>query len=151
VHVSQSRLILISAFVWYAGGISLLIKSGALLKEAYLLAPHSVWTFGAPILGIVIGLLKGKFIFSSNCKKNIQRIRALEHPRIWQLFRPGMLVFLAIIIPTGAMMSKLATGNFAFLCFVGGLDLSIAFALLSSSLVFWRSKAFSVNDATKKG
>jgi hypothetical protein len=40
-------------------------------------------------------------------------------------------------------MSKMAAGNYALLCLVGALDLSIAFALLTSSLVFWKLKAFS--------
>lgn len=142
MYVSQSVLIIISIIVWYSGGVALLLKGGSLIKDAYLLDSHSIWVFAAPILGTVFGLLKGKFIFSKNCKKNIQRIRALEHPRIWQFFRPGMLVFLAIIIPTGAWMSKLAAGNYTFLCLVGILDLSIAFALLTSSLVFWQNKIF---------
>ncbi len=142
MYVSQSVLIIISVIVWYSGGIVLLIKGGSLIKDAYLLDSHSIWTFAAPILGIVVGLLKGKFIFSKNCKKNIQRIKALEQPRIWQFFRPGMLVFLAIIIPTGAWMSRLAAGNYTFLCLVGGLDFSIALALLTSSLVFWQKKTF---------
>ncbi len=135
-------LIIIYVIVWYSGGVVLLIKGGILIKDAYLLDSHSIWAFAAPGLGIVAGLLKGKFIFSKNCKKNIQRIRALEHPRIWQFFRPGMLVFLAIIIPTGDWMSKLAAGNYTFLCLVGILDLSIAFALLTSSLAFWQNKTF---------
>jgi len=44
-------------------------------------------------------------------------------------------------------MSKTAAGNFTLLLMVGTLDLSIAFALLTSSLVFWRLKAFSASGA----
>jgi hypothetical protein len=40
-------------------------------------------------------------------------------------------------------MSRAAAGNFTFLCLVGALDLSIACALLSSSIVFWKHKPFS--------
>ena len=142
------RLMITAAIIWYGGGISLLFKGGALINNAYALDPQSMWTYLSPILGIIVGLLKGRFLFSQSCEKNIKRIKALDNPRIWQCFRPGMLIFLAIIIPTGAWMSRAAAGNITFLCLVGALDLSIACALLSSSMVFWKHKAFSSSGGT---
>jgi hypothetical protein len=132
-----------AAIIWYGGGISLLFKGGALIKNVYAIDAQSIWTYLAPILGIVIGLLKGRLLFSKSCEKNINRIKALSDPRLRQCFRPGMLIFLAIIIPTGAWMSRAAAGNITILCLVAALDLSVACALLSSSIVFWKCKAFS--------
>jgi hypothetical protein len=143
MNVSQRTLMITAALIWYGGGISLLLKGGALIKNGYAIDPQSIWTYLAPIFGILIGLLKGRFLFSKSCVKNIKRIQTLIDPRIWQCFRPGMLIFLAIIIPTGAWMSRAAAGNFTFLCLVGALDLSIGCALLSSSIVFWKHRAFS--------
>lgn len=143
MQVSKLTLMVIAAFVWYAGGVVLLFKGGALVKGAYAIDSQSVWAYAAPILGIVIGFLKARFIFNHACKKNVARIKALINPRIWQFFRPGMLIFLAIIIPTGAWMSRMAAGKFGYLCAVAALDLSIATALLTSSLVFWKMRAFS--------
>ena len=142
MNVSRLTLLIMAALVWYSGGIALLFKGGALIKSAYLIDSQSLWIFAAPLLGILAGLLKGKFLFSKSCKKNIQRIRSLANPQAWQCFRPGMLIFLAIIIPTGMWMSRAAAGNFVYLCLVGALDLSISFALLSSSMVFFQRKAF---------
>lgn len=144
--VSQLTLMVIAACVWYGGGIALLFKSGSLVTGAYAIDSQSVWAYGAPLLGVIIGLVKARFIFNHACKKNIIRIRSLANPRIWQFFRPGMLIFLAIIIPTGAWMSRAAAGNFGYLCLVAAVDLSIATALLTSSLAFWKMKAFSIND-----
>jgi hypothetical protein len=143
MKVSQRTLMITAAIIWYGGGISLLFKGGALIKNASASDAQSIWTYLAPILGIMIGLLKGRFLFSKSCEKNIKRIKALSNPRIWQCFRPGVLIFLAIIIPTGAWMSRAAAGNLTVLCLVGALDLSIASALLSSGIVFWKRKAFS--------
>ena len=144
MKVSQRTLMITAAIVWYGGGISLLFKGGVLIKNVSTLDDQSVWTYLAPILGILIGLLKGRFLFSQSCEKNIKRIKALsDPPYIWQCFRPGMLIFLALIIPTGAWMSRAAAENLTFLGLVGTLDLSIACALLSSSIVFWKRKAFS--------
>jgi hypothetical protein len=144
--VSRLTLMAIAACVWYGGGIALLFKGGSLVKSAYAIDSQSAWAYGAPLLGIIIGLVKARFIFNHACKKNIARIRSLINPRIWQFFRPGMLIFLAIIIPTGAWMSRAAAGNFGYLCGVAALDLSIATALLTSSLAFWKMKAFSDAD-----
>jgi hypothetical protein len=52
-----------------------------------------------------------------------------------------MFIFLAIIIPAGAMMSRMAAGKFGWLCTVAVLDLSIGTALLTSSLQFWKRGA----------
>jgi hypothetical protein len=143
MNVSQRTLRIIAAIIWYIGGFVLLVKGSALIKNAYSIDAESIWTTTAPILGIIIGLLKGRFLFSHSCKNNITRINALIDPRIWQFYRPGMLIFLAVVIPTGAWMSRAAAGNFTFLCLVGALDLSLACALLSSSIVFWKLKVFS--------
>ena len=146
MKVTQRTLLLVAAFVWYAGGIALLFKGGALIKSAHLMDPQSLWAYASGLAGIILGLVKGKFLFSKACSKNVKRIRGLEDPRIWQCFRPGMLLFLAIIIPTGAWMSRAAAGNYTYLCIVGALDLSISFALLSSSIVMWKLKAFSASQ-----
>lgn len=147
MKVSKLTLIVLAALVWYSGGIALLLKGSALIKSAYVIDSQSFWTFSAPLLGVIAGLLKGQLLFSKSCKKNIQRIRSLATPRLWQCFRPGMLLFLAIIIPTGAWMSRAAAGNYTFLCLVGALDLSISFALLTSSIVFLKLKAFRPSEA----
>ncbi len=141
--VSTLTVMILAAFVWYSGGIALVLKGLSLARSAYAIDPASLWSYGAPLLGIAIGLVKARFIFNHACKKNILRIGKLEAPKLWQCFRPGMLIFLAIIIPTGAWMSRAAAGKFFYLCLVCGLDFSIATALLVSSMMFWRLKAFS--------
>jgi hypothetical protein len=146
MQVSRITLMVIAACVWYGGGIALLFKGGSLVNGAYAIDSQSVWAYGAPLLGVMLGFVKAWFIFNHACKKNIIRISTLVNPRIWQFFRPGMLIFLAVIIPAGAWMSRAAAGNFSYLCFVAALDLSIATALLTSSLAFWKMKAFSSAD-----
>ena len=117
MRVSQRTLTVLAAFVWYAGGIALLLKGSALIKNAYAIDAQSLWAPAALLLGVIAGLLKGKFLFSKSCKKNIQRIRSLANPHV-------------------------AAGNYTYLCLVGALDLSISFALLTSSIVFLQLRAF---------
>ncbi len=142
--VSHFTVMALAFFVWYCGGIALVLKATALARSAYAIDPGSLWVYGAPLLGVLIGLVKTKFIFNHACSKNITRIGKLASPRLWQCFRPGMLIFLAIIIPTGAWMSRAAAGKFFYLNLVCGLDFSIGTALLVSGMKFWTMKAFAL-------
>jgi hypothetical protein len=141
--VSTRSLNVLAALVWYIGGIVLLLKGGSLLAEAASLRPGLAWPWLAIGLALLAGGLKARFLFSRSCEKNLARIAALERPRIWQFFRPGFFVALAVMILTGAVLSRLAHNHYAALIAVATLDLALAVALLGSSYVFWREKAFS--------
>jgi hypothetical protein len=133
---------MLAALVWYVGGIVLLSKGVSLLAEASLLHPGQNWPWFALVTGLVFGGLKARFLFGKSCGKNLARIAALNQPKIWQFFRPGFFVFLAMMILVGATLSRLAHDNYLFLIGVAILDLSIATALLGSSYIFWQQKAF---------
>ncbi len=140
--VSTRTLHVLAAFVWYVGGIMLLLKGSTMLAEAHSLRPEHGWLWLAAVAGSFIGGAKAKFLFSRTCQKNLSRITSLDRPRIWQFFSPWFFVFLAVMILAGATLSRLAHNNYAFLIGVGILDLSISVALLGSSYVFWKQKAF---------
>lgn len=140
--VSTRVLNMLAALVWYIGGFVLLVKGRSLLVEASPLHPNQGWIWLAVIAAIFFGSLKARFLFSKSCRKNLNRIAALNEPKIWQFFRPGFFVALALMIAVGATSSRLAHNNYPFLIGVGILDLSLAVALLGSSIVFWQQKAF---------
>jgi hypothetical protein len=139
---SARSLAVLAALVWYVGGIVLLLKGGVLLSEAEALEPKQTWPWVAIVAALSLGSLKARFIFSRSCRRNLERISALEPPRLWQFFSYGFLTALAIMIGAGAALSRLAHGSYGFLIGVATLDLSISIALLGSSVVFWRQKAF---------
>ncbi len=122
----------------------LLVKGSSLLAEAYYLEPEQYWPWLAVVVGPVIGSLKGKFIFRKSCLKNLARINALNRPKIWQFFKPWFFAVLAIMIAFGATMARLAhtQHNYYFLIGVAIVDIDIGIALLWSSYIFWRQKAF---------
>ena len=140
--VSARSLNILAALVWYIGGIVLLLKGRSLLVEAGTLNPQQGWIWLAVITALFFGSLNARFLFSKSCRRNLNRIATLDEPKIWQFFRPGFFVALAIMIASGATLSRLAHNNHPFLIAVGTLDLSLAVALLGSSVVFWQQKAF---------
>ncbi|MGI9233745.1 MAG: hypothetical protein ACR2RD_08960 [Woeseiaceae bacterium] len=125
-----------SAFVWFSGAIVLLLKGASLFSQAIALKPGEIGSWLAVAVGILIGAAKARYLFGGFCRKNLDRIAALDEPRLWQAFRPGFYVFLATMVVLGATLSKLAAGNYAALMALVILDVSIAIALLGSIWVF---------------
>ena len=145
--VSIRTLHILAALIWYGGGIVLLLKGGSLLVEAEALEPGRIWPWLAAILALFLGGWKARFIFGKSIKKNLARIAALDRPRIWQCFSLGFLLALAAMIFAGASLSRLAHGSYPLLIAVAVLDLSIAVALLGSSIIYWQQRAFSPQSA----
>ena len=139
----------LAALVWCLGGVILLVKGGKLLAGASLF-PGSLWPWMVAAAGLLLGAVKGKFLFSRSCKNNLARISSLRHPRIWQFFSPGFFVLLFLMIAAGAVLSRLAHTSFPVLIGVAVLDLAVGAALLASSRVFWQQKAFVKSSASKR-
>ena len=140
--VSARSLKILAALIWYIGGIMMLVKGRSLLVEADALEPDLVWPWLAVVTGLLLGGLQAKYLFAKSCQKNLDRIDALDRPRIWQFFRPGFFAALTVMIVIGATLSRLAHNNYPFLIAVAAVDMNIGVALLGSSYVFWTQKAF---------
>lgn len=149
--VSRRTLNILAGVVWHIGGFVLLIKAGSLLLEADSLRPEQNWQWIFVIVGLLLGGLKARYLFSRSCRKNLARIENLEQPRIWQFFRPRFFLILALMILAGAAMSRQAQGHYPSLIGVGALDLSLAIALLGSSVVFWQQRAFAYAPESRAG
>ena len=143
---SRQTLRLLAAALWLSGGVVLLYKGVTLLLEADSLQPENVWTWLTVILGLGIGWLKVKYIFSHSCRRNLSRISRLSKPMIWQFYRPGFLVFLTAMVIIGSTLSRMSHGNYPFLIVMVIIDFSLATALFGSSYVFWQQKAFRRTD-----
>ena len=140
--VSTRSLKILAALVWYIGSVLLLVKGRSLLVEADAMKPEESWPWVAVVSGFLIGGLKAKFLFNKSCQRNLDRIDALDQPRIWQFFKPGFFVALSLMILAGMILSSLAHNNYTFSIGVAILDIGIGIALLGSSYVFWKQKAF---------
>ncbi len=133
--VTKSTLRMVSAFVWLSGAIVLLLKGASLFAQAIALKPGA-WSWLAIAAALLIGAAKAQYLFGGFCRKNLDRIAALDEPQLWQAFRPIFYVFLTTMILLGATLSRLAIGNYAALMALVILDISIGIALLGSMRVF---------------
>lgn len=136
--VARNVLKALAAITWYVGGGVLLYKGGGYLLRAAAAGPLLPAALSG-LLGATVGVLRGRSMFLRACRRNLVRIAALEEPRIWQFFRPAFFAALALMIAGGVVLAWLAGTGYWGAVVVGGLELVIATALLTSSVAFWRS------------
>lgn len=137
MRVSHTALKVLAAATWYIGGGVLLYKGSGYLVAAAAGGP-AAWPLLAAGAGVAVGLMRGRTMFLRACRRNLARIDGLDRPRLWQFFRPGFFAALAVMIAGGAALARLAETGYWGMVVVGGLELIIATALLTSSIAFWR-------------
>ena len=137
MRVSHRTLIYLAAAVWYIGGIMLFRSGVELIRDAWALRQDLVWPLVFLSAGVALGILQASTIFSRSCRKNIQRISQLEDPRVWQFFRPGFFLALALMITTGVLLDVFSQGRYFFMLGVAGIDFALTISLLGSSVIFW--------------
>ena len=140
MRTSKKTLIFLAAVVWYIGGVMLFRSGVELVRQAVDLKPAASWHCLAIVLGLVVGVLQAATIFSRSCRKNLQRISSLENPMIWQFFRPGFFLALAVMITSGILLDHWAQGRYFFMLGVAAVDFALTLSLLGSSIVFWTWK-----------
>lgn len=140
INASPKTLILLSAIIWIGGGFQLLYKGVSLIKKALVIDPNTTMIYVIVIVGVLIGLVKNKFIMSKFCVKNIKRINNLANPQIHQFYEPMFFFFLTLMILTGFTLSRLAEGNYSFLLAVATLDFALTTALLTSAIIYFKTK-----------
>jgi hypothetical protein len=142
MNVSHRTLKLLAALVWYIGVFFLLSKGSELSNDAQEIEPEKWGKNIAWIGGILVGIVKTRFIFLKSCRKNLARINALEMPKLYEFYRIKFFIFLGLMMLTGSFLSNTAEGHYGYLVAVAMLDISIGTALLLSSQVFWSQGVF---------
>ena len=137
---SKLTLKLLAAAVWYSGAVVLSYKSSRLLLEAQSINTDQTWIWLAILTGIIIGMIKAKYLFKRICIKNLRRIDSLRSPRLWQAYRTYFYFFLLAMIILGSSITRLVHGNYAALMTAAIIEISLATALLGSSNCFWKKQ-----------
>jgi hypothetical protein len=140
LRTSKKTLVILAALVWYIGAFMLFRGGWELLSQALELRPESSWHWLFIGLGILLGIVQARTIFTRSCRRNIQRIRELEDPLLFQFFRPGFFLALGAMIITGVLLDIFSQGIYFFMLGVVGIDFALTISLLGSSLVFWQEK-----------
>lgn len=142
-RTSKKALVFLAAAVWYIGAVMLFRGGLDLVAQSRQMRPDSAWHWLFIVSGAILGVVQSWTIFARSCRKNIQRIRELKDPRLWDFYRPGFFIALAGMISAGILLDILSQGNYFFMLFVAGVDIALTISLLGSSYLFWTGyKAF---------
>ena len=137
-QTSFRTLKILAAAVWYAGVVMLIAKSAGLLTDAVAGGTHPGGIAAAAAAGLIIGWLKARYLFEKICIRNLERIRALKKPLLWQFYRPRFFLFLFFMVLSGRWLAEHSQGNTPMLLGLAVLELSVAVALALSSRCFHR-------------
>ena len=137
IQVSHRFLRLLAALTYYIGGVGLTLNSVRYLQQGAEGYPGTPWPWLAAAVGVALGLIRGRTLFTRACRKNLRRIYDLDTPRPWQFFRPAFFAALVLMIAAGRMLSGVAAASPRAALVVAALELTIAVGLLTGSRVFW--------------
>jgi len=146
MKTTKKTLVYLAAAVWYIGGIMLFRSGLELVIQAHELKEGTLWPAIFITSGIVAGIIQVLFIFRHSCRKNMQRINLLDDPRLWQFYRPGFFLALAIMISSGILLNHFAhgillnhfaQGHYYYMLAVASVDFALTISLLGSSYIFW--------------
>jgi len=137
---SKDTLKLLASLVWYSGAVVLSVKSIIMLLEAQTIKPGHAGIWLVIIGGILFGAIKAKYLFKKVCIKNLDRIKALKNPKLWEFYRFRFFIFLLTMILLGSFISRQAHGHYSMLITMALIEISLATALLGSSVCFWKKQ-----------
>lgn len=140
LRTSKKVLVILAALVWYIGAVMLFRGGLDLVAQAREMRPDSAWHWLFIVLGIIMGVIQARTLFTRSCQKNIQRISELKDPRLWEFYSPGFFLALAGMISAGILLDILSQGDYFFMLLVAGLDIALTISLLGSSYVYWTGK-----------
>lgn len=137
MKTTKTTLVILAAIIWYIGGIMLFRSGLELIIQSRELREGFLWIAIFTLFGIALGIIQALFLFRHSCRRNILRISQLEDPRIWQFYRPGFFLALAVMITTGIVLNNFSRGHYFFMLAVASIDFALTISLLGSSYIFW--------------
>ncbi len=146
--ISHKIAVRLYGLIWLAVGFMLMFKGVPLIVKAGLQERLPLITFFQPlvgsseqatlvivVLGLIVGLIKGKTVLAKAARRSIQRLKTFSNPMpISRLFSARYLVLLAIMMGLGMTLKifKLPADIH------GMIDLAVGSALINGALVYFR-------------
>ena len=126
MHVSHSFLLWLAAAIWLLGAIACGQLSSTLLTG---LAVNKTSLYITLSVAVIVGLLLGGTLFRRLALANIDRIDALNAPRIWEAYRLRFYAFLVCFDGGSVLLTRYLVKDETSKLVVGGIDLAICVAL----------------------
>ena len=137
--MGKQRLLQIAGLIWVIVGLFLIYRGSGLYNLAVIEQNTSKETLIISIiLGVVIGILKGKFVLSKTALRNRNRINQLVPPiSIHQVFSGPFYGFIAGMVILGLLLREF-NGYLGGYVVVASVYCGIGMALIAASKVYWK-------------
>jgi len=138
--LGKQRLLQVAGLIWIIVGLFLIYRSSGLYNLAIIEQNTGKGTLIiSVILGVVIGIIKGKFVLSKTALRNRNRINQLVPPlSIHQIFSGAFYGLIAGMMVLGFLLRE-------FNAYLGGyvvvasIYCGIGMALIVASSVYWKN------------
>ena len=139
--MGKQRLLQIAGLIWVIVGLFLIYRGSGLYNLAVIEQNTSKETLIISIiLGVVIGILKGKFVLSKTALRNRNRINQLVPPiSIHQVFSGPFYGFIAGMMILGFLLREF-NGYLGGYVVVASIYCGIGMALIAASSVYWKNE-----------
>ena len=142
--MDKQRLLQVAGLIWIIVGLFLIYRGSGLYNLAVIEQNTSKEALIiSVILGVVIGILKGKFVLSKTALRNRNRINQLVPPlSIHHIFSGSFYVLIAGMMILGFLLRE-------FNAYLGGyvvvasIYCGIGMALITASSVYWKNDQLS--------
>ena len=138
--MGKQRLLQVAGLIWIIVGLFLIYRGSGLYNLAVIEQNTGKGTLIiSVILGVVIGIIKGKFVLSKTALRNRNRINQLVPPlNIHQIFSGAFYGLIAGMMVLGFLLRE-------FNAYLGGyvvvasIYCGIGMALIAASSVYWKN------------
>ena len=138
--MDKQRLLQVAGLIWIIVGLFLIYRGSGLYNLAVIEQNTSKEALIiSVILGVVIGILKGKFVLSKTALRNRNRINQLVPPlSIHHIFSGSFYVLIAGMMMLGVLLREFNTYLGGYVV-VASIYCGIGMALIAASSVYWKN------------
>ena len=139
--MDKQRLLQVAGLIWIIVGLFLIYRGSGLYNLAVIEQNTSKEALIiSVILGVVIGILKGKFVLSKTALRNRNRISQLVPPiSIHQIFSGAFYGLIAGMMVLGFLLREFNTYLGGYVV-VASIYCGIGMALIAASSVYWKNE-----------
>mgnify|MGYP000140773037 CR=1 FL=1 len=136
--MNKQKLTQIAGFLWVVVGLFLIYRGSGLYNMAVTEQNTSKETIIISLtLGIVLGIIKGKFVLSKTARRNRDRINQLTPPlKIHNIFSGPFYGFIVGMMALGFLLRTFNTYLGGYVV-VAAIYCGIGMALIAASYVYW--------------
>ena len=126
----------------FFGGLSMIVAAGRLFLRATDAGMPSWNIFWIVPLAALLGASEAIFVMSKRMRQNVARLRATQGKLwIWQIYPVPLLGFIFAMVTLMFVLKRVLTDDPIGLAVLGGIDVTVAVALLVSTREYRRKES----------